>query len=121
MIEESGWPGDISVPDLMLPVQFFAMRRTTQSDPERRLMLEVLKLGIQDYQSTKASARAIRERLDALQWIRAIDAPGPFGFDNLCMYLDLDPGEVRKALRCHDVHIPRTPTMLQVASPTVNR
>jgi hypothetical protein len=121
MIEESGWPGDISVPDLMLPVQFFAMRRTTQSDPERRLMLEVLKQGIEDFQNTRPTTRAIRLHLEAVKWIQAVDQPGPFGFDNLCAFLDLDAGEVRRALRCHDVHIPRTPTTLQVASPTVNR
>lgn len=110
MIEEHGWPGGISVPDLILPEQYFADRKGNQQNPYRRLMLEVLMQAIHDYQGKSREAY----QRDAAIWIRAVDAPGPFGFDNLCHYLDLDPGSVRRALWRGEVAIPRVMTTLHM-------
>jgi|SRR5437588_4347246 len=94
--------GVIFQPDTLLPSQFFdRMRRRTEHDGERRLMIAVLEDAVDVYRK-QAEARDPRgEQLfqEAEAWIEDADRTWLFSFQNICDVLDIDADYLRRGLR----------------------
>ena len=94
--------GVIFQPDTLLPSQFFdRVRRRTEHDGERRLMIAVLEDAVDVYRK-QADARDPRgEQLfqEAEAWIEDPDRTWLFSFQNICDVLDIDADYLRRGLR----------------------
>jgi hypothetical protein len=88
-------------PDTLLPSQFFdRVRRRTEHDGERRLMIAVLEDAVDVYRK-QAGARDPRgEQLfrEAEEWIEDPDRTWLFSFRNICDVLDIDADYLRRGL-----------------------
>src|ERR1700756_3268626 len=88
-------------PDTLLPSQFFdRVRRRTEHDGERRLMIAVLEDAVDVYRK-QAGARDPRgEQLfqEAEAWIDDPDRTWLFSFQNICDVLDIDADYLRGGL-----------------------
>jgi hypothetical protein len=86
---------DVSVPDVMLPEQYFDRLASRTSDsPERRLLFAVLLDAIIQLQRRNTSGSAEAER-----WIRNdADSDSPFAFRNVCEALGIEPGYLKRGL-----------------------
>ena len=86
---------DVSVPDVMLPEQYFDRLASRTSDsPERRLLFAVLLDAIIQLQRRNTSGSAEAER-----WIRNdTDSDSPFAFRNVCEALGIEPGYLQRGL-----------------------
>ena len=94
--------GVIFQPDTLLPSQFFdRVRRRTEHDGERRLMIAVLEDAVDVFRK-QAGARDPRgEQLfqEAETWIEDPDRTWLFSFQNICDVLDIDADYLRRGLR----------------------
>jgi hypothetical protein len=80
-------PVDVSVPDVVLPDQFFAGEAIGLPDsPEKRLMFAVLLDAI-----TQLRQRDSTRAIEAEQWIRDTEDEGVFSFTNVCAALGFEP------------------------------
>lgn len=87
-------PLDVSVPDVVLPDQFFAGGTFGLPDsPEKRLMFAVLLDAISQLRQ-RQSTRAI----EAEQWIRDEEDEGVFSFANVCGVLGFEPRSLANGL-----------------------
>lgn len=89
---------DASVPDSILPEQFFDRMALRTSDvPEKRLMFAVLLDAIIQLRNRNTNRAAEAER-----WIRGEDedeeTDAPFSFCNVCEALGINPGYLRRGL-----------------------
>ena len=86
---------DVSVPDALLPEQYFDRLATRTSDtPERRLLFAVLLDAVIQLQRRNTSGSAEAER-----WIRnETDTDSPFSFRNVCEALGIEPGYLARGL-----------------------
>jgi hypothetical protein len=88
-------------PDTLMPSQYFdRMRRRTEYDGERRLMIAVLEDAVDVYRK-QHGAEDPRGRVlfrEAEEWIENTDATWIFSFENICHVLDLDAGYIRRGL-----------------------
>ena len=88
-------------PDTLLPSQYFGrMRRRSEFDGERRLMIAVLEDAVDVYrkQVTAKDARGQQLFREAEEWIDDPDRTWLFSFQNICDVLDLDADYVRRGL-----------------------
>ena len=88
-------------PDTLLPSQFFdRVRRRTEHDGERRLMIAVLEDAVDVYrkQAGARDARAQQLFREAEEWIEDTDQTWLFSFQNICDVLDLDAEYLRRGL-----------------------
>ena len=90
---------EIFAAEIILPVQFFAPRRTEL--PEKRLMLAVLQDAALTLrrQAGAPGAKAQRAVREIEQWMEARNRDWPFSFENLCSALNFDPSVMRRGLR----------------------
>jgi len=67
-------------------------------DGEKKLMLAMLESATEDFQKyVLANDRRGKELFEAAEeWILETDSPSFFSFENICEYLELDPGYMRK-------------------------
>jgi hypothetical protein len=89
-------------PDTLLPSQFFdRVRRRTEHDGERRLMIAVLEDAVDVYRKQAANRDARGQQLfgEAEQWIEDPDRTWLFSFQNICDVLGLDADYLRRGLR----------------------
>ena len=89
-------------PDTLLPSQFFdRVRRRTEHDGERRLMIAVLEDAVDVYrkQAGARDARAQQLFREAEEWIEDTDRTWLFSFQNICDVLGLDADYLRGGLR----------------------
>ena len=89
-------------PDTLLPVQYFdRLRRRTEYNGERRLLIAVLEDAVDVYrkQSGSHDARAQALFRDAEMWVEDLDCTWLFSFQNICDVLDLDADYIRRGLR----------------------
>jgi hypothetical protein len=90
---------DVSVPDVILPEQFFE-HPVALSDPERRLRLAVLRDAfryVERYEhATDQHGRMLHA--DALEWIADPDRDEPFAFENVCEALGFNPSWLRRVV-----------------------
>jgi hypothetical protein len=86
---------DVSVPDALLPEQYFDRLAARTSDtPERRLLFAVLLDAVIQLQRRNTSGAAEAER-----WIRSEAATSsPFSFRNVCEALGIEPGYLQRGL-----------------------
>ena len=88
-------------PDTLLPSQFFdRVRRRTEHDGERRLMIAVLEDAVDVYRK-QAGARDPRTQQlfqEAEEWIEDPDRTWLFSFQNICDVLDIDADYLRRGL-----------------------
>lgn len=89
-------------PHTVLPAQYFdRLRRRTEFDGERRLMLAILEDAVDCYRK-HAAARDHRARnlfTEAESWIEAPDSNWLFSFQNICDVLGLESDYIREGLR----------------------
>jgi hypothetical protein len=94
-LANTGQLSDASVPDALLPEQYFDRLSACASDtPERRLMFAVLLDAVIHLQRRNTTAAAEAER-----WIRNATAEDfPFSFRSVCEALGINPGYLRRGL-----------------------
>jgi hypothetical protein len=88
-------------PDTLLPSQFFdRVRRRTQHEGERRLMIAVLEDAVDVYRKQAAARDGRGEQLfrEAEEWIEDTDRSWLFSFENICDVLDIDGEYLRRGL-----------------------
>ncbi len=96
-------PADVSVPDVVLPDQFFADGAFGLPDsPEKRLMFAVLLDAISQLRQ-RQSTRAI----EAEQWIRDEHDENVFSFANVCGVLGFEPRSLADGLLAENSPITR--------------
>jgi hypothetical protein len=87
--------------DTLAPLEFLdRLQRTTYQEPERALMLAVLRDAITCIEKyvERQSVRNRRDCEEALQWIRAEDSEWLFSFENICEALGVNPAYLRRGL-----------------------
>ena len=99
-------------PDVLLPIQFSAVRRRPTA-PEERLMLAVLEDAINCLQKYRDNPQPQGQRLyrEAKRWLMDSGMDWTFSFERICEVLGLDSDYVRKGL-----DVPRRTWMPGVAS-----
>jgi hypothetical protein len=88
-------------PDTLLPSQFFdRVRRRSEHDGERRLMIAVLEDAVDVYRKQAGAKDARGQQLfqEAEEWIEDRDRAWLFSFQNICDVLDLDAEYLRRGL-----------------------
>src|SRR5213596_1449259 len=88
-------------PDTLLPSQFFdRVRRRSEHDGERRLMIAVLEDAVDVYRKQAGARDARTQQLfrEAEDWIEDPDRTWLFSFENICDVLDIDSSYVRRGL-----------------------
>lgn len=87
-------PIDVSVPDVVLPDQFFSSESLGLPDsPEKRLMFAVLLDAI-----TQLRQRDSTRAIEAEFWIRDAQDEGVFSFANVCAVLGFEPTSLAAGL-----------------------
>lgn len=88
-------------PETILPSQFFDRFQIDASlQPEKRLMLAVLEDAVGTFQKYVTSSTRRGQRLfsEAEEWFAASTMDWPFGFENICEALGLEPAYIRAGL-----------------------
>ena len=94
--------GVLFQPDTLLPIQYFdRLRRRTEYNGERRLLIAVLEDAVDVYRKQAGAEDARSKALfhDAESWIEDLDQTWLFSFENICDVLDLDVDYIRRGLR----------------------
>jgi hypothetical protein len=97
--EPAGGPG--LEPETILPSQFFDRVQIDASlQPEKRLMLAVLEDAVGTFQKhvTATGRRGQRLFSEAEDWFASEPGEWPFGFENVCQALGLEPSYIRSGL-----------------------
>src|SRR2546425_6988195 len=97
--EPAGGPG--LEPETILPSQFFDRFQIDASlQPEKRLMLAVLEDAVGTFQKyvTSFTRRGQRLFTESEEWFAASATDWPFGFENICEALGLEPAYIRTGL-----------------------
>ena len=90
----------VFAPAIILPTQYWALKRGIALDGERKLMFAVLEDGIRCYLKNM-NAKSRRQRIlffEVLDWMKGKDQYGPFSFDLLCEEFGMEGSRVRNAL-----------------------
>ena len=91
-------PVDVSVPDVILPEQFFVRETFGLPDsPEKRLMFAVLLDAI-----TQLRQRDSTRAIEAEHWIRDAEDDGVFSFSNVCSVLGFESRSLANGLLAPD-------------------
>jgi hypothetical protein len=101
-ISSAGRHGGLLEPDVVLPAQYFRVLRGRASyGGERRLIIAVLEDAINCFQKNLFATDNRGRRLfqEAEEWLMSVDRELPFAFENICEFLSLDAGYIRKGLR----------------------
>jgi hypothetical protein len=88
-------------PDTLLPSQFFdRVRRRSEHEGERRLMIAVLEDAVDVYRKQVGSKEPHGAQLfsEAEEWIEDPDRSWLFSFQNICDVLDIDADYLRRGL-----------------------
>ena len=88
-------------PDVLAGTQFRSIfTRKEALEPEKKLMLAVLEDAIACFQAYVDAKKGRRKRLfdEAEEWILQPRSDYLFCFENVCEYLGIDPGSLRKGL-----------------------
>ena len=93
--------GFLFQPDSLLSAHYFGtLRRESLLEPEKRLMLAILKDAIQCFQDNLFTRNEKNRRLfeEAQEWIVETDGDWVFSFENICEALGFNPAYVRQGL-----------------------
>jgi hypothetical protein len=98
--DEAG--GSLFQPDSLLLEQYLdtTTRRKIVLQPEKRLMLAILKDAVSTFQADlfAVNAKSSRRFEQAKDWICESDGDWVFSFQNICEHLNLNPAYVRNGL-----------------------
>jgi hypothetical protein len=97
-------------PDTLLPSQFFdRVRRRSEHDGERRLMIAVLEDAVDVYrkQAGTRDPRGSQLFREAEEWIEDPDRSWLFSFQNICDVLDIDADYLRRGLHAWKERVTR--------------
>ena len=101
MTEESAHP-QLTVPDILMPVQYYDGRRRDNPETQaiKRLMFAVLADAVRCFQTyADAQSRAGRRIFGEAQWwILDRNSDGPFTFEAICETLGIEPDCLRNGL-----------------------
>ena len=100
--------GEIFQPDTLLPSQFFdRIRRRTEHEGERRLMVAVLEDAVETYRKQAGAKEPRGQQLfrEAEEWIEDPDRSWLFAFENICDVLDINAGYLRRGLHSWKEHV----------------
>ena len=89
-------------PDTLLPSQFFdRVRRRTEHDGERRLMIAVLEDAVDVFRKQAGTTEPRGQQMfqEAEEWLEDPDRSWLFSFQNICDVLDIDSDYLRRGLR----------------------
>lgn len=87
--------------DTLVPLEFLErLKRATYQDPERALMVAVLRDGITCLEKYAAFRSSGNRRLfdETVKWILSDDRAWLFSFNNVCEAVSVDPAYLRKGL-----------------------
>ena len=93
--------GEIFQPDTLLPSQFFdRVRRRTEHEGERRLMIAVLEDAVEIYRKQAGAKEPRGQQLfrEAEEWIEDPDRSWLFAFENICDVLEMNADYLRSGL-----------------------
>ena len=93
--------GSLFQPDSLLSAHYFGtLRRESLLEPEKRLMLAILKDAIQCFQDNLFTRNEKNRRLfeEAQEWIVETDGDWVFSFQNICEALGFNPAYMRHGL-----------------------
>jgi len=93
--------GSLFQSDTLIPAQYFeTLRSKAQLEPEKDLMLAVLKDAVTCFQKYVAARIGKRKRMfrDAEEWVLEEEKDWLFSFNNICGALGFDPQYIRKGL-----------------------
>jgi hypothetical protein len=97
-------------PDTLLPSQFFdRVRRRSEHEGERRLMIAVLEDAVDVYrkQAGTLDPRGSQLFREAEEWIEDPDRSWLFSFQNICDVLDIDADYLRRGLHAWKERVAR--------------
>jgi hypothetical protein len=94
------FPSALFQPDPTLTTLYLEQVKTAHLEPEKRLMLAVLKDAVGCFQQYLSARRGWRRDafIDAETWIEE-ESDWPFSFANICETLGMDPRHIREGLR----------------------
>jgi hypothetical protein len=87
--------------DILVPLEFLErVKQTTYQDPEKALMVAVLRDAITCLEKYAVSRSSGNKRLfdEAIEWILSDDCEWLFSFNNVCEAVGVNPGYLRKGL-----------------------
>jgi hypothetical protein len=94
--------GNLFVPDVLTPEQFYDSRRDDSSiRPVKKLMMAILEDALRCFQNNADAKSGARKRLfnEAEQWLCGEGGTGPFAFETVCETLGIEPQFLRSGLR----------------------
>src|SRR5229473_6736479 len=94
--------GNLFVPDVLTPEQFYDSRRDDSSiRPVKKLMMAILEDALRCFQNNADAKGGPRKRLfsEAEQWLIGEGGEGPFSFETVCETLGIEPQFLRRGLR----------------------
>jgi hypothetical protein len=92
--------GNLFVPDVLTPEQFYDSRNSSIR-PVKKLMMAILEDALRCFQNNADAKTGARKRLfnEAEQWLCGEGGEGPFSFEVVCETLGIEPQFLRKGLR----------------------
>ena len=94
--------GNLFVPDVLTPEQFYDSRRDDSTiRPVKKLMMAILEDALRCFQNNADAKGGPRKRLfsEAEQWLIGEGGEGPFSFETVCETLGIEPQFLRRGLR----------------------
>ena len=94
--------GNLFVPDVLTPEQFYYSRRDDSTiRPVKKLMMAILEDALRCFQNNSDAKGGPRKRLfsEAEQWLIGEGGEGPFSFETVCETLGIEPQFLRRGLR----------------------
>src|SRR5208283_1324555 len=94
--------GNLFVPDVLTPEQFYDSRRDDSTiRPVKKLMMAILEDALRYFQNNADAKGGPRKRLfsEAEQWLIGEGGEGPFSFETVCETLGIEPQFLRRGLR----------------------
>ncbi len=88
--------------DSLIESEYFkTLRRTQHLEPEKHLMLGVLKDAVESFLDNinARNGKRMRQFQSDEKWFFEENTPWTFSFETICGVLGLDPGYIRKGLR----------------------
>jgi hypothetical protein len=94
--------GNLFVPDVLTPEQFYDSRKDDSNiRPVKKLMMAILEDALRCFQNNCDAKGGPRKRLfqEAEQWLCGEGGEGPFSFEMVCETLGIEPSFLRNGLK----------------------
>src|SRR6266851_2887873 len=117
--------GNLFVPDVLTPEQFYDSRRDDSNiRPVKKLMMAILEDALRCFQNNADAKGGPRKRLfsEAEHWLCGEGGEGPFSFETVCETLGIEPQFLRSGLRdWRSQQLAAVSALLPVANPSAPR